>query len=98
MMSMIQKPISLPADLSLPRAAEKVRERAAEIAQQRTSTSTLIRIGHQRLANALDLLAADCASTSDLPSSDQARALWGTGQLPRVEIPRVGCMVPGRTK
>jgi hypothetical protein len=98
MMSMIQKPISLPSDLSLPRAADKLRERAEELAQQRTATSTLIRIGHERVANALDLLVADCASTSELPSSEQAQALWATGQLPRIEIPRVGCMVPGRTK
>jgi hypothetical protein len=98
MMSMIQKPISLPADLSLPRAVDKLREKAEEIAQQRTSTSTLIRIGHERLANALALLAAECASTSELPSCEKARSLWESGQLPRVEIARIGCMVPGRKK
>lgn len=98
MMSLIQKPISLPAEMTLTRAAAHIRERATELSEQRTSTSTLLEIGHQRVATALDALAGDCLSTSQLPSCDEARALWASGQLPRVEIVRVGCMVPGRPR
>ena len=96
MMSLIQKPIILPADMTLSRAAEHVRAKAEEIAERRSSPSALIEIGHQRVALALEILGGDCVSTSELPGSEEARALWATGQLPRVEVPRVGCMVPGR--
>ena len=98
MMSLIQKPITLPADMTLGRAADHLRAKAEELAEQRSSTSTLIEIGHQRVANALDMLSGDCLSTSQLPSCEEARALWATGQLPRVEVSRVGCMVPGRPR
>jgi hypothetical protein len=96
MMSLIQKPITLPGDMPLPRAAAQLRAKAEEIAEQRSSTSALIEIGHQRVALALDILAGDCMSTSQLPACEEARALWATGQLPRVEVTRVGCMVPGQ--
>ena len=96
MMALIQKPVSLPPDMTLRRAAQHLRDKAEEIAEQRSSTSALIEIAHQRVANALDLLASDCLSTSQLPSCEEARALWATGQLPRTEVSRIGCMVPGR--
>jgi hypothetical protein len=98
MMSLIQKPITLPPDMTLRRAAEHLRAKAEEIAEQRCSASPLIQIGHERVANALDALAGDCLSTSQLPSCEEARALWATGQLPRIEVSRVGCMVPGRER
>jgi hypothetical protein len=95
MMSLIQKPIILPADMNLPRAAEHLRAKAEELAERRSSGSALIEIGHQRVALALEILARDCVSTSQLPACEEARCLWATGQLPRVEVSRVGCMVPG---
>jgi hypothetical protein len=98
MMSLIQKPITLPADMALPRAAAHLRAKAEEIAGQRSSTSALIEIGHERVALALDILATDCLSTSQLPACEGARALWATGELPRVEVSRVGCLVPGEVR
>lgn len=98
MMALIQKPITLPQDMTLRRAAEHLRGKAEEIAEQRCSTSALVQIAHQRVAHALDILAGDCLSTSQLPSCEEARALWATGQLPRTEVSRVGCMVPGRER
>lgn len=94
MMSLVKNPIKIPADTTLKRAATTLRSRADEIALERTSTSGFIQLAHHRVADALDRLAGHCLSTSQIPESPEARAMWQNYDLPRAEISRVGCMVP----
>ena len=94
MMSLIQ-PIKVPQDLTLRRAADKMREAADDIGLRRGGPSDLVEHAYRRVAEAFDGLAKDCLSTSQLPQCEEARALWQTGTLPRVEITNVGCMVIG---
>jgi len=93
MMSLIQKPITIPPDITLRKAADVVRAAAEDLALERCSATGLLELAHHRVARALDLLSGECLSTSQLPTSEEARALWSRGELPRVEISKVGCMV-----
>jgi hypothetical protein len=93
-MSLVKTPVKIPADTTLKGAAISVRKQAEEIALERTSTSGLRILAHHQVADALDYLSRHCLSTSQIPESPEARALWQTGALPRAEISRVGCMVP----
>lgn len=94
MMSLVKTPVKIPADTTLKGAAGFLRKQADEIALERTSTSGLIQLAHHQVADALDYLSKHCLSTSQLPESPEARAMWQSGALPRAEINRVGCMVP----
>ncbi len=94
-MSLIQ-PIKVAQDLTLRRAADKLRDAADDVACRRGGASELVEMAHRRVADAFDALAKDCLSTSQLPECEEARALWQTGRLPRVEIANVGCMVIGQ--
>jgi hypothetical protein len=93
MMSLIHKPIVVPPDMTLRRAADKLRGAAEDIALERCGASALLQIAHQRVADALDVLADDCFSTTQLPTSEEARAFWASHDLPRLEIKNVGCLV-----
>lgn len=93
MMSLVTKPIVIPADTTLPRAATRLRAMAEEIALERCGTSGIIQIAHKVVADALDHLAKDCFSTSLLPACPEAREMWASGALPRVEVKNVGCLV-----
>ena len=93
MMSLIQKPIPIPADTTLKRAAAGLRAAEAELALERCSASGPVRIGYRRVAEALESLAGDCLSTSQLPMCEEARNLWRDGTLPRVEVAKVACLV-----
>ena len=93
MMSLITKPIVIPPDTTLRRAADKLRADAEELALERCGVSALRQMAHERVADALDVLAKDCLSTSQIPSSEDARAYWASHDLPRVEVKNVGCLV-----
>ena len=92
-MSLIAKPIVIPPDTTLYRAADKLRLVAEEIALERCGASALRQMAHERVADALEALAKDCLSTSQLPASEEARAFWASHDLPRVEVKNVGCLV-----
>lgn len=92
-MSLIQKPIVIPADTTLKRAAAGLRAAEGDLALERCSASGPLRIAHLAVADALDKLAKDCLSTSQLPACEEARNLWRDGTLPRVEVAKVGCLV-----
>lgn len=94
-MSLIQ-PIKVAQDLTLRRAAEKLRDAADEAACRRGGPSELVEMAYRRVADAFDNLSNDCLSTSQLPECEEARAMWERGHLPRIEIANVGCMVTGR--
>lgn len=94
-MSLIQ-PIKVAQDLTLRRAADKLRDAADDVACRRGSTSELVEMAYRRVADAFDSLSKDCLSTSQLPACDEAKAMWERGHLPRIEIANVGCMVTGR--
>ena len=93
MMSLITKPIVIPPDTTLRRAADKLRSEAEDIALERCGASALRQMAHERVAEALDVLAKDCFSTSQLPASEEARAFWASHDLPRIEVKNVGCLV-----
>ncbi len=93
MMSLVTKPIVIPPDTTLARAATKLRATADEIALERCAASGIIQLAHERVADALDRLSKDCLSTSLLPSSLEACDMWASGALPRVEVKNVGCLV-----
>lgn len=92
-MSLIQKPIVIPADTTLKRAAAGLRAAEGDLALERCSASGPLRMAHLAVADALDKLAKDCLSTSQLPACEEARNLWRDGTLPRVEVAKVGCLV-----
>ena len=94
-MSLIQ-PIKVAPDLTLKRAADKLRDAADDVACRRGGTSELVEMAYRRVADAFDNLSKDCLSTSQLPECEEAKALWQTGYLPRIEVANVGCMVTGR--
>ena len=93
MMSLIQKPILIPADTTLKRAAAGLRAAEADLALERCSASGPLRLAHLAVADALDVLAKDCLSTSQLPACEEARNMWKDGALPRIEVAKVGCLV-----
>jgi len=100
MMSLVTRPIVIPPDTTLPRAATTLRAMAEEIALERCGASDIIQSAHTITADALDRLAKDCFSTSLLPSCPEALKMWASGALPRVEVKNVGCLVvpsPPRT-
>jgi len=92
-MSLVTKPIVIPPDTTLAMAAHGLRAKADEIALERCGASAIIEMAHKRVADALDRLANDCLSTSQLPTSPEARDMWSRGALPRVEVRNVACLV-----
>lgn len=93
MMFLVQKPIVIPADMTLRRAADKLRADAEDISLERCGASALIEMAHRKVADAFEYLAKDCLSTTQLPTSEEARELWSQGGLPRVEIRNTACLV-----
>lgn len=96
MMTLIEKPIIIPPDMTLRRAAGQLRAKAEDMALERCALSNLPQMAHERVAAALDKLANDCLSTSQLPESPEALKLWASGDYPRAEVKNVGCLVPPR--
>jgi hypothetical protein len=93
MMWLVTRPIVIPSNTTLARAASSLRRTADEIALERCGASAIIQMAHTRVADALDRLSGDCLSTSQLPSSPEARDMWASGALPRLEVKEVGCLV-----